>query len=104
MRSSPEFHDDVANLLSKPRVADQGDEEVFLLRQVMRIANADKRMFLERGQDAVDRGTDGWRSPAWRLRPRQRGNGENRHGHQCYKGRGSRHRDSWSLNYARLLT
>jgi len=95
MRGSPEFHDDVANLLGKPRVADQGGEEVFLLREVMRIANADKRMFLERGQDAVDRGTDGRRSPACRLRSGQRGNDENRHGHQRCNGRGSRHRASW---------
>jgi len=69
MRGRTEFHDDVAHLLRKPRVADQGDKEVFFLSQIMGIADADKRMCLEGGQDAVDGGTDGRRSTAWRLRP-----------------------------------
>ena len=71
MRSSSEFHDDTAHFLGKPLVADQGGEEVFFLRQAVRIANANERMFLERGHNAVDRWTDGWRSPGCLLRPGQ---------------------------------
>jgi hypothetical protein len=91
MRGGPEFHDDVADLRGEPRIADQGDEEVFFLRQVMRIANADQRMFLERGQNAVDRGTNGGRRPACGLRFRRRGHDKGRRGPQCQKRRASRH-------------
>ena len=82
MRGSAEFHDDVANLFGKARIADQSDEEIFLMRHAVHIAQADQGIFFKGGKYAVGGGTDGRRGPIWRLRVCGGRNGEYCREHQ----------------------
>src|SRR5262245_39464785 len=94
MCGGAEFHYNVADLSGKARIADQGDEEILLLRHAVHVAQADQGVFFKGSEYAVDGGTDGWRRPTWRLSARHGRDGKH---HQRGHGDSRSHRSSRSV-------